>query len=592
MQAPQQAQTSPFRDRAELLDFLLEVGSAASSTLDLESLLDRLAGYVRAIVGSELIAILLYSERHRGLRVRHQSGYPPDLVRDLVIPLDEGITGIAASARMTINSGDVANDPRYLPVLDAVKSEIAVPMTVRGKLVGVIDVQSTTQHAFTTEHSALMQLVASRVSASIAHARLYRRVERNNKTLRSLSSLSREFSSILDLDELLGRVAKAVRKLIPYDAFSLLLLDESTRTLRSRFSQRFDERFQLDNIPVGKGLTGAAAETRKPVRVEDTLRDPRYLETSPGIRSEVSIPLLLQDRVVGVLDLESERVGHFTEDHVRTLQLMAPLIATAVDNAKLYEEVNSRKERMEADLAAAQRLQQTLLPREDPGLRGLEIGIKFRPAAEISGDVFDFFETGEQAAVITFGDVSGKSAAAALYGAMVTGLLRTLAPRRRSPSALMQSLNEALLERKAGDKYLTLLVCLWEPRSSVFTISNAAAIPPLVIRGSELLSPHIEGLPLGLMQSPPYEEYRLQTQEDDLILLFSDGIQDQPDASKAVYGEARLRQFLPGVAHLPPRQLVDAIFEDFDRFRGEERIQDDQTIVAIRVKGEDHDIAL
>lgn len=585
MAAPDPQPPSGFKDRTELLDFLLEVASLSASTLDLEQLLARIVGLIRSVVPADLVAILLYSDRRRGLRLRYAEGYGAHMDREWVIPLDEGITGLAAQQRMPIVCGDVRNEPRYLPVLDAIRSEMAIPMTLRGKLVGVIDIQSTGLNAFSNEDSALVQLIAARVTSSVTNARLFRRVDRQNRTLRTLARVAREFSSSLDLNELLNKVATTVKMLIEFDAFSVFLLDEPRQVLRSKMSLRYDERIRIDNIPVGKGITGWAAEHRRPLLVDDTLHDPRYIETSPGIRSELAIPLLLPDRLVGVLDLESERVGYFTDEHLQTVSLLAPLITAALENARLYDEVSRGKRRMEDDLAAAQKLQQTLLPKEDPDIHGLEIGIGFRPAAEISGDVFDFFEQGEDYAIICMGDVAGKSASAALYGAMVTGLLRTLAPRRRTPAALMKTLNEALMERRVGDKYLTLLVLLWQPKTGLLTMAGAGATAPMVLRAGTILTPAVEGFPLGIFPNREYEEVPFQTEPGDTILLYSDGIQDQPNVNDEVYGERRLTEFAPGLAGLPPKEIVDRIFADFDEFRTGRRIHDDQTIVAIRVKG-------
>lgn len=573
----------PFQDRAELLDFLLEVATAATSTLDLDGLLKTLAQLVRTVVRFDLLAVLLYSERRGGLAVRYSIGYSPETVRDLVIPLEEGITGLAATTRSPVFVGDVRTEPRYLSLVDAVRSEMAVPMVQRGKLVGIIDLQSTEINAFTPEDCAMLQLIASRATASIVNARLFRRVDRRNRTLRAIARVSQEFTSTLDLDDLLSKVAARTKKLINYDAFSILLFDPAHQMLRHRFSLRYDERVQLDYIAPGKGITGAAAATRKLVRVEDTQADPRYIALNPGIRSEISVPLIARDRLIGVLDLESGRVGYFTEEHEQLLKPLAPLVAQAVDNARLYEEVAAHKERMQADLEAARRLQTHLLPKEDPEIPGLEIGIGFRPAHEISGDVFDFFEHGDDA-IICIGDVSGKSAAAALYGAMVTGLLRTLASRRKSPAAVMERLNDALLERRAGSRYLTLLVLFWKAQSRVLTMANAASAVPIVLRRGQLIEPHLEGFPLGLFPNRAYDEIPFQTEPGDLIVLYSDGIQDQPDLDKQDYGSTRLRPLLTGLGHLPAQAVVDAIVADVDQFRGDEPVHDDQTLIVIRVQ--------
>ncbi len=203
-------------------------------------------------------------------------------MRTLAIRLNEGITGVAAATRAPILVDDVRQDPRYLNALDAVRSELAAPMLARGKLVGVIDLQSTRLRAYSEQDRSLIRLIGARVAASIENARLYRRVDRHNRTLRTLAHLSQEFSSILDLDELLGKIAKTTRALINYDAFSIFLVDQQSGALRHRFSVRYDQRVHLDNIPMGKGITGAAAESREAVRVLDTGADPRYIRFASG----------------------------------------------------------------------------------------------------------------------------------------------------------------------------------------------------------------------------------------------------------------------------------------------------------------------
>src|SRR6516165_8087135 len=314
MQATRKASVR-FRERSELLDFLLEVAAAITLTLDLDQLLANVAEIVQKVLPYDLFAILLYSDRRRDLRIRYAVGHRDDVVRNLSIAEGEGITGTAAARREPVLVSDVRNDSRYLNTVDAVRTELAVPMTARGKLVGVIDLQSTRVAAYSEYDRALLRLIAARVSIAIDNAQLYRRVERQNRTLKTLANISREFSSILDLNQLLGKIASTMRDLINYDAFSILLVDHDAQALRHRFSIRYDRRVNTDNIPLGKGITGAAAESRQVVRVDDTAQDPRYIASHADIRSELAVPLVLQDRVIGVMDLESDRVAYFTEDH-------------------------------------------------------------------------------------------------------------------------------------------------------------------------------------------------------------------------------------------------------------------------------------
>ena len=571
-----------FRERSELLDFLLEVTGVTGNTLDLDQLLSNVADIVKKVIPYDLLAILLYSERRQKLRIRYAVGHREEIVRNVSIQLGEGITGAAAAQREPILVPDVRSDRRYLNALDAVRSELAVPMLARNMLVGVIDVQSTSEKAYTEYDRALLRLIASRVASSIDNARLYRRVERQNRTLRTLSRISHEFASILEIDELLGKIADTVRHLINYDAFSILLVDEQQKALRHRVSVRHDQRVNIDNVPLGKGITGAAAESREPVSVDDTLADPRYIASHPDIRSEVAVPLIVKDRVVGVMDLESDRVAYFTEEHVRTLSLLAPQIATSMENARLYEEVARRQRRMEEDLKAARELQTWLLPTEPPELANLEMAIGLRPAREISGDIYDFSQHDDDHATVAFGDVSGKGAAAALYGSLMSGLLRTVARRRRTPSTLMKALNDALVDRKVEARYVTLLVLVWHPHSLQFSMANAGALPPMICRDGEILKFRVEGVPLGLLPDRDYEEISFQARSGDVFVLYSDGITDHLSPSGEEYGRRKLTDVVRASCRLSAQGVIDAIFADLDRVNRE--LFDDQTLVVLKVK--------
>ena len=582
MPTPRKAEVR-FRERAELLDFLLEVSTITAETLDLDRLLSNVAEIVKDVIPYELFAILLYNDRTRSLRMRYSIGHRDEVAKNLSIRLGEGITGSAASTRQPILARDVRTDPRYLNALDAVRAELAVPMLIRGKLVGIIDLQSTRVNAFSENDRALLALIASRVGIAIDNARLYRRAERQNRLMRVLAHLSQEFSSILDIDELLTKIAVTVRALINFDAFSIFLIDEERKQLSCRFSQRYDEKATADSIEFGKGITGAAAASREVIRVADVTRDPRYIQSHSDVLSEVAVPLILRDRVIGVMDLESVRLGFFTDDHVRALTLLAPQIATSVENARLYEELAQREQRMESDLRAAYKLQSVLLPRTIHDLIGLEAGIKSRPAREISGDLYDFFEHSDEYTLIAFGDVSGKGAAAALYGALISGLLRILAPRRRTPAQLMKLLNEALLERKVDAQYATLSLVVWDSHTLTFTVSSAGTLPPMLCRDGKTIDSRAEGVPIGLLEDQEYDQIKIAVRSGDLFLLYSDGVEDQLSADGEDYGRERLEKLVLANCYRSPQEIANSIFEDIDVFRGATPLTDDQAVIALKV---------
>ena len=584
MSLPPSTRALRFRRRAELLDFLLEVSAATSDSLtDLDRLLARVAEIVQQVVPYELFAIMLWSERLQGLRIRYAIGHRDEVVKNLTVRLGEGITGVVAATRQPLLVNDVRRDPRYLNALDAVRAELAVPMLARRQLVGVIDVQSTRLDAYSDYERALLGLIASRVAGAIENARLYRRVERQSRTFQILTYVSQEFSSILNLDELLRHIAEAVKPLVRYDAFSILLVDEAAQCLRHRFSIRLDQRVNLDNVPLGKGITGAAWASREVIRSDNTLMDPRYIPSHPDIRSEVAVPLIARDRVIGVMDLESERFASFTEEHARLLSLLAPELAISVENARLYGELADRERRIEQDLEAARELQSAMLPQQAPVIAGLEVAAGHRPARIIGGDLYDFFETGEEGWLIALGDVSGKGVAAALYGALISGLLRTLAPRRREPAPLMKALNDVLVQRKVDARFVCLLLIAWHPPSRRLLIGNAGVPAPMVCRKGEIILPRVEGVPPGLLPDSHYEQISFQARPGDLVVLYSDGVSDQWNPAGEEYGRRRLMRLVKAASPGEPQSVISAILADLDRFAETAPTFDDQTLVVFKV---------
>ena len=571
-----------FGQRSELLDFLLEVSGVSSETLDLDRLLPAIAQLIKKVIDYEIFAILLVAEKGGVMRIRFAIGHREEVVARLRIQIGEGITGAAAAARRPVLVNDVRNDPRYLNALDAVRSELAVPMVARGRVVGVIDIQSTRLNAFTEEEQGIVELIASRVAMAIDNARLYRRVVRQNRTLQTLSAIAQEFSSILELDPLLRKIAEQVRKLINYDALSLLLLEPAESMLKDYISVRYDQRVRLNNIPLGRGIVGAAAESKKPVLVPDTSKDPRYIPGNPGIQSEVAVPLMVQKRVMGVLDLESEQLNYFTEEHVRTLSLLAPQVATAIENARLYQTVAEKEARLKSDLQAARQLQQHLLPPCCPEVEGLEIGFHLEPARQIGGDLYDFLTFADNQVGIVVGDVSGKGAAAALYGALVSGLLRLLAQRHSSPSELLRALNLALLERKIESSYLTLLCARWRPESRTLLVANAGMPLPILRTRGGASEQHVVGIPLGLLGDTAYEEVGLTLEPGDSVVFVSDGIIDNRDRFGQEYGRERLARLVERHGRLPAADLVHKIFHDVKNHAAGAPEADDQTAVVVK----------
>src|SRR5271163_2073954 len=565
---------------------LLEVADVVNTTLDLDTTLRRVAELVRKVIDYEIFGILLLNEKTQELYFRFQVGYSPEVAERMRIKVGEGVTGIAAQRREAILVDDVAQDQRYISAVPNVRSELAVPLIIKNRLIGVIDIESPQPNHFTEEHKRLLTLIASRMAVGIENARLYTRTTRQARTLVLLNEIARELTSILNVDELLKRIAELLSRLIDYQMFSILLLDETGDKLQHRFSQRFQENIQLKHeVPLGRGVVGYAAQHKEAVLVPDVNKDPRYVKANPETRSELAVPLVYKDKVIGVLDLEHTRRGFFTDDHRRTVTTLAAQVAIAIENAQLYEQIARQEKRLERDLAMARQLQFRLLPPTLPKLAHLDIAAKFVPARAIGGDLYDFVNYSMSRTAIVIGDVSGKGAPAAIYAALVSGILRSHAPIEPGPAEMLSAVNFSLGERRIDGQFVSLIYAVWDDEKRTLLIANSGLPKPLYCHDGEIESIEIAGLPSGLFDDAEYDELSFRAKPGDMFVFFSDGILDARNRAGAMFGRGRLDEVVGQNVGNPPDAVVKAIFKAVAEHAAGEEAFDDETVVVIRVKG-------
>jgi sigma-B regulation protein RsbU (phosphoserine phosphatase) len=577
---------SPTDFQTKVDPLLLEVADVVNTTLDLDTTLRRVAELVRKVIDYEIFGILLLNEKTQELYFRFQVGYSPEVAERMRIKVGEGVTGIAAQRREAILVDDVAQDQRYISAVPNVRSELAVPLIIKNRLIGVIDIESPQPNHFTEEHKRLLTLIASRMAVGIENARLYTRTTRQARTLVLLNEIARELTSILNVDELLKRIAELLSRLIDYQMFSILLLDEAGEKLQHRFSQRFQENIQLKHeIPLGRGVVGYAAQHKQAVLVPDVKKDSRYIQGNPETRSELAVPLVYKDKVIGVLDLEHTRRGFFTDDHKRTVTTLAAQVAIAIENAQLYEQIARQEKRLERDLAMARQLQFRLLPPTLPKLAHLDIAAKFVPARAIGGDLYDFVGYSMSRTAIVIGDVSGKGAPAAIYAALVSGILRSHAPIEPGPAEMLSAVNFSLGERRIDGQFVSLIYAVWDDRNRTLQVANSGLPRPIYCHDGKIEIIEATGLPLGLFDDADYDEFSFRAKPGDMFVFFSDGILDASNKAEELFGRERVGEIVAANPNASADEMVKLIFQAVAEHASGVEAFDDQTVVAIRVKG-------
>src|SRR5499425_250124 len=548
---------------AEVLATLAEIGEEVNASLDLDEVLSRTAALIKKHIDYEIFGVLLIDEG--ALKHRFAIGYPRDLADNLRIPLGQGITGTAAATGHSVRVSDVAGDPRYINAIESVRSELAVPLMIQGKCIGVLDIQSNHLDYFTPEQQNILTMLGSRLAVAIENARLYERANNQANTLLLLNEVSREMSSILDVEELLRRAAELVKRVIDYHILSIMLYDEDQKIFRHRLDVKHGQRVQGKlRVAASEGIVGAAATLREPVLVPDVTVDPRYLMVNPETRSELAIPMIYKNKVTGVLDLESPQLNYFTQEHVQTLTILAANLAVALENARLYEQVARDEARMERDLQAAKRIQGALIrpvPTED---FGLEMAARYLSAREVCGDLYEFLRYGPQQLGVALADVSGKGTAAALYGAVAIGIMRSLAPQKLQPAEMLRQMNQLVGERRIEGRFMTACFATWQKGRQKLRVANAGQSQPLLYKDNRCGKIELTGFPLGIYEEVNYDEWGVTLEPGNILVFHSDGIAETTNGEGQFFGITRLRELIEKHHALTAAELADAILREVD----------------------------
>ncbi len=580
----------PTATSTEQLTTLFALGREVTSVIDLEELLPKIPQLIARLTHFTAFGLYLLDDKLQELSIAYSVGYPVETARTLRVKLGEGLVGAAAAEGHPLLVNDVHADMRYVEAVPGSNSELVVPLRRKGRVIGALNLLSDTPNQFTEADEAILRQFAAHVAVAIENARLFEQEREYTTTLETLSEVAREFGSILNLDELLTRIAQLTRRVIDYRTFGILLVNEETNELDMKVAVRYSDKVALPRVKLGVGLVGYAALHKQAVLVPDVSQDPRYIKVVDDARSELVIPLMLKDRCIGVFDLESPELDAFSKHHVEILTLLASQAAVAIENARLYETIRGNEERLEKEIRFAQRVQMALLPTELPKrLKSVDVAARFAPARELGGDLYDFLAPEPNSLVVAVGDVSGKGVPAALYSAFAGELIRSrtfrrrYAPERFSPAGVLASTNTILHERQLEEYYCTLCYAVFDLKRRTVIMANSGLPYPIRCTGESIAQIGLPGVPLGSFAGSTYDEVTLDLTAGDVFVFCSDGVFEANDPLGREFGAERLIDVIRSVRRETARAIVDTIFAAVQEFRGEAVPNDDMTAVALRI---------
>ena len=585
-------------DLRQIVITLFELGREVTSVLNLDDLLQKIPQLISRLTRFNAFAVYLLDEKVGELSIAYAVGYPVDVVRQLRLKVGDGLVGAAVLEGKPLVVNNVAADPRYVEAVPGSKAELVVPLRRKGRVIGALNLLSDQADQFTGTDEMMMRQFGAHVAVAIENARLFEHDRQYTSALETLADVGREVASILNLDELLTRIAHLTRRIIDYRTFGILLVNEATNELEMKVAVRYGEQATVPRVKIGLGLTGYAALHKVPVLVPDVSQDPRYIRLVADARSELVIPLLLKDRCIGVFDLESPELDAFKKIDEEILTLLASQAAVAIENARLYETIRANELRLEKEIRFAQRVQVALLPTELPKrMKHVDVAARLEPARGLGGDLYDFLAPEPNTLVIAVGDVSGKGVPAALYGAFAGELLRSRTFRRRfaadrsGPATVLASMNSILYERQLEEYYCTLLYSIFDFKRRTVTLANAGLPYPIrkqrndTPAGAPAAQIELPGVPLGSFSGSNYDELTLDLKAGDLFVFCTDGVTEAQDTLMREFGSERLLEVVDRLHDRPAREIVDGIFAAVQEFRGEMAPNDDTTAVVVRITG-------
>jgi sigma-B regulation protein RsbU (phosphoserine phosphatase) len=410
--------------------------------------------------------------------------------------------------------------------------------------------------------------------------------------LRLLLEITKKISRSLNLEEVLAQVMDTLGSLLPYDAAGIYVIrrdphasDGGTSSLlfHAEAVRGYDIEEMMElRLKLGEGLIGWVAQTGEAVVVPDVRKDSRYVNARRETRSEVVAPIVSNDEVIGVFDLESDEQDAYTEDDKQVLMLLASQVAISVEKAMLHEQLVEKK-RMEAQLEVARQVQLALLPERDPEVSGFDISAYNFSTEEVSGDYYDFVKPHEDQLGLVIADVSGKGVPASLLMSFLRASLRAAIHIGYAPNVGMAKVNYLLWESIEQHQFVTAFYGMLDATNRTLAFVNAGHNPPLILNPDDSAR-FIErgGLPLGLFKDTRYYEYYLPIDAGQILVLYTDGATEATSPEGEEYGRARLVESVRASRDRRARDMIDYIYNDIYEWSGGRGASDDVTFVIIK----------
>lgn len=570
---------------------LLEAARIFNSTLEYEELIELVLRLVLKAMNAEAALVFRVDHDRTDMKIRFMHGRDGRM-RVYFLEVGQGVVGWVAQYREGLILND-PNDPRVESFIKQmsdidVRSIISVPLVGKGQMIGVVEAINKADGPFTSADLDILAGLNNQIAVAIDNAHLYREIKREALEKDLLLQVGKKLSGSLELNEVLREIMASLQRVVTYEVGGVFLIDPAVNEIRSIYSvgypQGYDDRLQLK---IGHGLVGHVAKSGESVIVPDVTVDPRYVDANPTTRSEIVVPIKLDDRLIGVINLEAAEPGAFDHRAQALISAFASHAAISIERARLHESSLAGK-RLEEQLNIAREIQRSFLPQADPQawIRGYDVAGRNVPSMEVGGDYYDFIRIVQNHTGIAIGDVSGKGIPAALIMASFRASLIAEIRNNYSIRTICQKVNSLLYESLEAGNYVTAVYGVLDSRNHIFTFANCGHNQPFVLRANGTVEYLSEGGPvLGVSSESLYEERALVIQPDDILVFYTDGVTEAFSEAGEEFGLDRLVAVIRAHRQKSAQLLADAIYDAVMAFAAPTHMFDDLTMIIIKRLG-------
>ena len=566
----------------------VETSKLLNSTLNIDELLDIILDLTAKAMEAQASSLLLIDKKREKLElyVSREAKHR----RKLSQKMGEGIAGWVAENKKPVISNEVKKDPRYSSKLEeqigfSVDSLICVPLLRRGNLIGVVSVANKLdEKKFDQVDLDLFLSLADQIAIALDNSYLYRKAKKETLEKETLLEVEKSLSSSLDLHEVLELILDSLLKVVQYDATAIFLIDKKKRQIEYIKARGFDPALEPDlQLKIGQGLAGWAAQTQRSLIVPNVKEDPRYIEARVETQSGMAVPIISNQRIIGVFSLESNELNAYDEDDLELLDAFASLAAVSIERAREHQEI-LEKRKLEEELSIARRIQKTFLPNKHPKMPGFDISGINIPSEKVGGDYYDFIPIIENQVGIAIGDVSGKGIPAALIMASFRASLIAEIRNNYAIRSIMFKVNNLLFESTESDIYVTAVYGVLDTKNRIFTFTNAGHNAPIFRHADEKMEYLLEGgVALGAFENLEYEARPISLSSEDIIVFYTDGVTEAKDENEEEFGTKRLKQVINDSYHLSASEIQNNIYQAVKDFTDSKPKADDLTMIVIKV---------